>query len=136
MTMYYSITPPGFYPEENLEGYRAAGVLPDTIYPISDADYDAYFNPPEGYMPVFDEKGPRIGPIPPRNYVDEAEQQRDQLRREFSTATYAMNLKLMAGRKLTAAETSRLNEWLNYSDALESTDLSSAPDVTWPQKPA
>ncbi|NVG33499.1 tail fiber assembly protein, partial [Escherichia coli] len=47
-----------------------------------------------------------------------------------------IQLKLQAGRKLTQAETTRLNAVLDYLDALEMVDTSGAPDIEWPTPPA
>ncbi|WP_143365250.1 tail fiber assembly protein, partial [Escherichia coli] len=46
-----------------------------------------------------------------------------------------IQLKLQAGRKLTQAETTRLNAVLDYIDAVTATDISTAPDVIWPELP-
>ncbi len=46
-----------------------------------------------------------------------------------------VQLKLQAGRKLTEAETNRLNAVLDYIDAVEATDTSTAPDISWPPHP-
>ncbi|ELL8683005.1 tail fiber assembly protein, partial [Escherichia coli] len=46
-----------------------------------------------------------------------------------------IQLKLQAGRKLTQAETTRLNAVLDYIDAVVATDTSTAPDVIWPELP-
>ena len=47
-----------------------------------------------------------------------------------------VQLKLQAGRKLTEAEINRLNAVLDYLDALEAVDTSTAPDITRPTPPA
>ncbi|MCK3515877.1 tail fiber assembly protein, partial [Escherichia coli] len=46
-----------------------------------------------------------------------------------------IQLKLRAGRKLTQAETTRLNAVLDYIDTVTATDTSTAPDVIWPELP-
>ncbi|NYY77154.1 tail assembly chaperone [Escherichia coli] len=46
-----------------------------------------------------------------------------------------IQLKLQAGRKLTQAETARLNAVLDYIDAVAAIDTSIAPDVIWPELP-
>ncbi|ENF8965689.1 tail fiber assembly protein, partial [Escherichia coli] len=46
-----------------------------------------------------------------------------------------IQLKLQAGRKLTQAETTRLNAVLDYIDAVTATDTRTAPDVIWPELP-
>lgn len=43
--------------------------------------------------------------------------------------------RLALGR-LSASEKSQLNLWLDYLDALEAVDISSAPDIAWPEQPA
>ncbi|ELM8828268.1 tail fiber assembly protein, partial [Escherichia coli] len=37
--------------------------------------------------------------------------------------------------RLTDDEKAQYNEWLDYLDALESVDISSAPDINWPESP-
>lgn len=43
--------------------------------------------------------------------------------------------KLLMGRKLTDAESASLNAWMDYIDAVTATDISTAPDIKWPEKP-
>lgn len=47
-----------------------------------------------------------------------------------------IQLKLQSGRTLTDAETTKLNAVLDYIDAVNAVDTSTAPDITWPEKPA
>lgn len=134
----YSSSTKGFYPsdEEGQQPYIEAGSLPDDLVEISDEKYNEFFGPPEGYYSVFDEQGPRIEKIPEPDYVAIAEAQRESLLAEVQTATYTLNAKLNLGRKLSADEAAKFNAWLDYSDALEALDLSSAPDIEWPEKPS
>lgn len=44
--------------------------------------------------------------------------------------------KLLMGRKLTTDETASLNAWMDYIDALEAIDVSTAPMIEWPAIPA
>ncbi|TYF24258.1 phage tail protein [Enterobacter hormaechei] len=46
-----------------------------------------------------------------------------------------IQLKLQAGRALTNAETTKLNTTLDYIDAVNAVDKSTAPDVSWPETP-
>ncbi|GAB0765768.1 tail fiber assembly protein [Escherichia coli] len=67
--------------------------------------------------------------------VDAAEAHR-QSRIDAAMASISLiQLKLRAGRNLTQAETARLNAALDYIDAVEATDTSTAPDVIWPELP-
>lgn len=135
MKYYYSLKTQGFYPAEMLNEYKEAGSLPDDLKEISEEDYLSFFNPPEGYGGFFDEKGPRIEKLPAPDYVAIASQQKEELIAEANTATYPFSLKMQMGRTLTAAETAKVNAWLDYIDVLNDTDISDAPDVQWPKKP-
>lgn len=67
--------------------------------------------------------------------VDAAEAQRQSLIDTAMASISLIQLKLQAGRKLTQAETTRLNAVLDYIDAVTATDASTAPDVIWPELP-
>ncbi|EOW8249841.1 tail fiber assembly protein [Escherichia coli] len=67
--------------------------------------------------------------------LDAAEAQRQSLIDAAMASISLIQLKLRAGRKLTQAETTRLNAVLDYIDAVEATDTSTAPDVIWPELP-
>ena len=67
--------------------------------------------------------------------VDAAEAQRQSLMDTAMASISLIQLKLQAGRKLTQAETTRLNAVLDYIDAVTATDTSTAPDVIWPELP-
>ncbi len=67
--------------------------------------------------------------------VDAADAQRQSLIDAAMASISLIQLKLQAGRKLTQAETTRLNAVLDYIDAVTVTDISTAPDVIWPELP-
>ncbi|EFH3911923.1 tail fiber assembly protein [Escherichia coli] len=67
--------------------------------------------------------------------VGAAEAQRQSLIDTAMASISLIQLKLQAGRNLTQAETARLNAALDYIDAVEATDTSTAPDVIWPELP-
>ena len=67
--------------------------------------------------------------------VDAAEVKRQSLIDAAMASISLIQLKLRAGRKLTQAETTRLNAVLDYIDAVTATDTSTAPDVIWPELP-
>ena len=67
--------------------------------------------------------------------VDAAEAQRQSLIDAAMASISLIQLKLQAGRKLTQAETTRLNAVLDYIDAVTEIDTSTAPDVIWPELP-
>ncbi|MEC9496061.1 tail fiber assembly protein [Escherichia whittamii] len=67
--------------------------------------------------------------------VEAAEAQRQLLIDAAMASISLIQLKLQAGRKLTQAETTRLNAVLDYIDAVTATDTCTAPDVVWPELP-
>ncbi|HGT8326361.1 TPA: tail fiber assembly protein [Escherichia coli] len=67
--------------------------------------------------------------------VDAAEAQRQSLIDTAMASISLIQLKLQAGRKLTQAETTRLNAVLDYIDAVTTTDTSTAPEINWPIPP-
>ena len=67
--------------------------------------------------------------------VDAAEAQRQSLIDAAMASISLIQLKLQAGRKLTQAETTRLNAVLDYIDAVMATDTSTVPNVIWPELP-
>ena len=67
--------------------------------------------------------------------VDAAEVRRQSLIDAAMASISLIQLKLQAGRKLTQAETTRLNAVLDYIDAVTATATSTAPDVIWPEPP-
>ena len=67
--------------------------------------------------------------------VEAAEAQRQSLIDTAMASISLIQLKLQARRKLTQAETTRLNAVLDYIDAVTVTDTSTAPDVIWPVHP-
>ncbi|AMU85547.1 tail fiber assembly protein [Escherichia coli] len=67
--------------------------------------------------------------------VGAAETQRQSLIDTAMASISLIQLKLQAGRKLTQAETTRLNAVLDYIDAVTATDTSTAPDINWPAPP-
>lgn len=127
----------GFYPagEEEQKPFIETGSLPVDLKPITDEDYFNYFNPPLGYQSVFDEAGPRIESTPEPDYLERAENELKQRLAEVVAVTSILQTKLLMGRKLTDSEILTLNAWMDYSDVLNDTDISDAPDVQWPTKP-
>ena len=106
------ITAPGDYPENTT-----------TIAPLT--PYDKW----DGEKWMTDTEVQHIAAL------DAAEAQRQSLINAAMASISLIQLKLQAGRKLTQAETTRLNAVLDYIDAVTATDTSTAPDVIWPELP-
>ena len=67
--------------------------------------------------------------------AEAAEAQRQSLIDTVMASISLIKLKLQVGRNLTQEETTRINSVLDYIDAVEATDTSTAPDIEWPEKP-
>ena len=106
------ITVPGDYPENTT-----------TIAPLT--PYDKW----DGEKWVTDTEAQHSAAL------DAAEVKRQSLIDAAMASISLIQLKLQAGRKLTQAETTRLNAVLDYIDAVTATDTSTAPDVIWPELP-
>ncbi|MDX6912260.1 tail fiber assembly protein [Hafnia paralvei] len=65
-----------------------------------------------------------------------AEAQRQQLLVVAQQLITVWQTKLLMGRALTENESSQLNIWMDYIDALEAVDISTAPSIEWPANPA
>ena len=103
------ITVPGDYPEKTT-----------TIAPLT--PYDKW----DGEKWVTDTKAQHNAA------VDAAELQRQSLIDDAMSSIVLIQLKLQAGRKLTAEETVKL---LDYIDVVAAIDISTAPDINWPKLP-
>lgn len=135
MKYYYSSNPPGFYSDDLPRVIEDNGFTIDELTEINTEDYELFFNPPEGKYGEWVDGKPVVIDLPPIDYVAIAQREYNRLKSEVQNNTYTLNLKLMAGRKLTTKETITLNEWLDYSDLLDELDLSTAPNIEWPTKP-
>lgn len=135
--MMYSSSHKGFFPSD-LEGklpYIEAKTLPSDLVEMSDDDYLAWFNPPDGMVGLWIDGKPVLSDMPEIDYVAIAEADRERLLYEAQSATYSINLKLAMGRSLTDSEKVKANAWLDYTDTLNAIDLSTAPNIDWPVTP-
>jgi hypothetical protein len=65
----------------------------------------------------------------------QAEDERARLISEAKENIVVGQTKLALGRTLTNEQLNKLNTWLDYIDLLEAVDISTAPDVEWPEVP-
>lgn len=106
------ITAPGDYPEKTT-----------TITPLT--PYDKW----DGEKWITDTAAQHTAAI------EEAKRQRQSLIDAAIISIDLIQLKLRAGRKLTEAEMVKLNAILDYIDAVTATDISTVPDINWPEIP-
>lgn len=83
----------------------------------------------------FIEPEPEEKELTPGEQQAAAESQRQALMAEASSVFSNWQTKLLLNRA-TDGEKASLNNWVDYYDALKAVDVSTAPDVSWPEKPS
>lgn len=134
----YRASTGGFYCDELEAEYRKAGTWPGFFVRVSDEDYHNLMEgvsqgkiivPNKQCHPVLQER-----PAPTRDeLIAEAEEKRRALIESALQSVSVIQLKQMNGRSLTDKEVARLNDVLDYIDAIEATDTQTAPDIHWPE---
>ncbi|EOJ7420765.1 tail fiber assembly protein [Shigella flexneri] len=132
------------YPYELQSLYVEKGEWPEEKgVDIDEVIFREYFydTPPEGKYRCVGEDGlPAWADIPPptrEEQIASAETKKQQL---INQANDYMNSRQWVGKaaigRLKGEELAQYNLWLDYLDALELVDTSSAPDIEWPTSPA
>ncbi|HAW5662869.1 TPA: tail fiber assembly protein [Escherichia coli] len=132
------------YPYELQPLYVEKGEWPEEKgVDIDEVIFREYFydTPPEGKYRCVGEDGlPAWADIPPptrEEQIASAETKKQQL---INQANDYMNSRQWVGKaaigRLKGEELAQYNLWLDYLDALELVDTSSAPDIEWPTPPA
>lgn len=135
----YRASTGGFYCDELEAQYRKAGTWPGFFVRVSDDDYRNLMEgvsqgkiivPNKQCYPVLQER-----PAPTRDeLIAEAEEKRRALIESALQSVSVIQLKQMNGRTLTEKEVTRLNDVLDYIEAIEATDTETAPDnIHWPE---
>ncbi|WP_288502387.1 tail fiber assembly protein [uncultured Enterobacter sp.] len=127
-----------FYSELLEADYRAAGTWPGFFVRVTDEDYRNLMDglaqgkiivPNKQCYPVLQEP-----PAPTRDeLIAEAEEKRRELIESALQSISVIQLKQMNGRSLTEKEVTRLNDVLDYIEALEAAETYAAPDIHWPE---
>lgn len=131
-----------FFPVANISDYKKTDWDVSDAINVDDAIFDTYTNvPPSGKKLGVDGAGmPVWVDIPPLTHeqlVNLANEKKQQL---ISCASNVINInmwqtKLQLGR-ITDDEKRQLNLWLDYIDAVNAVDTSTAPNIQWPTPPA
>lgn len=134
----YRASTGGFYCDELEAVYRKAGTWPGFFVRVSDEDYRNLMEglsqgkmivPNKQCYPVLQER-----PAPSRDeLIAEAEEKRRELIESALQSISVIQLKQMNGRSLTEKEVTRLNDVLDYIEALEAAETDAAPDIHWPE---
>ncbi|EIG7948392.1 tail fiber assembly protein [Escherichia coli] len=143
MEMVYSASKNSFFAKNDVAKYEQAGwELADVV----EVTYDTYLEFIEdrtlqGKVRIAgDDVLPTWGEIPPPTHEEQiaaAELEKQQL---INQVNGYINSKQWPGKaaigRLKGEELAQYNLWLDYLDALELVDTSSAPDIEWPTPPA
>lgn len=143
MTLYiYSAKNNCFVEASRVDEYESFGWDLSDAKPVSDEVYQEFIQDrtTEGYRRAAGDDGmPKWEPLPPPTKEELLEKAEKDKQTKISDANTFINSKqwpskLALGR-LNDAEKILFNDWLDYLDALEAVDTSTAPDITWPEQP-
>lgn len=133
--IFYSAATGGFYFDEDKDQYIDAGTLPDDLTEISEEEYTALFEgQAKGKVIVSSESGTPVLGEPVIDYLAAATQQRDSEMALASTRINALSEAQDDG-DITPAEVAELTAWRVYRTALRRLDMSTAPEIIWPERP-
>ena len=138
----YSPSENAFYAVALKNTYELSGTWPADALDIPDDISVKYMaEPPIGKIRVAGNDGYPIWVDKPEPTHDELVAAADAEKQErIDHANAYMNSKQWPGKaaigRLKGEELAQYNLWLDYLDALEAIDTSTAPDITWPEPPA
>ncbi|MGL5728718.1 MAG: tail fiber assembly protein [Plesiomonas sp.] len=143
MSILWSAVNNAFFLSVDTESFvRSGWDLKDAI-PVSDDVFDEYAAIPpdgkirsvgEGGMPCW-EDAPKSPPPSPEEQVAQADAVKSTLQREAEDAIKPLERAKSLGIA-TPQELALLTEWEKYTVYLMRVDTSTAPNITWPVKPA
>ena len=123
------------------EEYKQSGLWPDDVVLLTD-EMAAEFagDAPEGKVRVAGDDGfPAWTDVPSPTQEELVAAASAEKQSRIDQANAYMNGKQWPGKavigRLKADELAQYNLWLDYLDALEAVDTSSAPDINWPVPP-
>ncbi|HCJ7422428.1 TPA: tail fiber assembly protein [Citrobacter freundii] len=137
----YSAKFNAFYLSENEGVYRDSGTWPDDATEIEIEVAEEFMkSPPEGKHRVSGDNGmPSWADIPTPTHDELVAAASTEKQNRIDQANAYMNSKQWPGKaaigRLKGDELAQYNLWLDYLDALEVVDTSSAPDIKWPTPP-
>ncbi|ECV1080060.1 tail fiber assembly protein [Salmonella enterica subsp. enterica serovar Cerro] len=141
MKYVYSATSNAFYPIALKNSYEATGDWPVDGVDIDEDAFATYTGTPTtGKMRGSDGNGyPAWVTTPPLTREQQIAVSENEKASRIAEANSFMNSKQWPGKaaigRLTGEELSQYNAWLDYLDALDAVDTSTAPDIEWPVSP-
>ncbi len=141
MTFFYSAAHNIFVSDINKTSYEDAGSWPEDAKEVSDELFYQYSqNPPKGKIRSHADGLPIWEDVPPMTEAELILKNKNEKQLRIDEANNYMNGKQWPGKaaigRLKGEELAQYNLWLDYLDALELVDTSSAPDIEWPTPPA
>lgn len=138
MSHYFTAKEVGFYDSNIKNAYHRAGTWPDDALEISDADHALYSGqPPSGKMLGSENGMPAWVDMPPQTTEEltaTAELKKASFRAVADSAIAPLQDAVELGIA-TEEETETYNQWRKYRVLLSRVDISTAPDITWPDTP-
>ncbi|ENQ6808828.1 tail fiber assembly protein [Escherichia coli] len=141
-TIFFSPSINGFYDSRLLDEYKASNTLPDDAIEMTSDEVSTYYmvTPPSGKRLGVVNNRPAWVDIPPPTQEELVAVADVEKQKRIHSANDYMNNKQWPGKaaigRLKGDELAQYNLWLDYLDALELVDTSSAPDIEWPTPPA
>ncbi|HAU4302332.1 TPA: tail fiber assembly protein [Citrobacter freundii] len=136
----YDAVTNAFYPIALQADYEAAGMWPENGVEVNEETFAEFQKPPLGKVRVAGDDGyPAWADIPPPTHeelisISDAEKQS-----RIDEANEHINSKQWPGKaaigRLKGDALTQYGLWLDYLDALEAVDTSSAPNIEWPTSP-
>lgn len=141
MTNYkYSAKNDVFIPASFIAEYEESGWDFSDAIDVDDDVYLEFINPPAGKVRVAGKDGlPAWVDIPPPTHEELVAGAEAEKQRRIGQANDYMHSRQWPGKaaigRLKGDELAQYNLWLDYLDELEAVDVSTAPDVIWPEPP-
>ncbi|EBJ5417762.1 tail fiber assembly protein [Salmonella enterica] len=138
----YAFSNGNFYPLSMREVYETSDSWPTEYIEVDESVFTEFSaTPPVGKIRGTGDDGmPAWVDIPPPTQAEIIVEAEREKQRRIDAANEFMNSKQWPGKaaigRLKGDELAQYNLWLDYLDALEAVDTSSAPDITWPTPPA
>ncbi|WP_318389660.1 tail fiber assembly protein [Enterobacter sp.] len=136
----YSAETNEFFPRSLEDNYRASGQWPVVGVEFDESDFTYWKseNAPAGKIRVPGADGmPTWGNIPEPTHqqlTEEAERHRQQYLSEADGITADWIVELMLG-DITDEDKNKLQLWMEYKRKVKEVDISSVPNVKWPEPP-
>ena len=78
---------------------------------------------------------PPVADLDPSELIANADAEKQNRLSYATNKIVVWQTKLLMGRTLTDSESAKLNAWMDYIDAVQAIDTSTAPDIEWPVSP-